>query len=176
MPFNIKISFNPKLEDKVQDATSLGRYLGKEYYSFYADEGNIMDVYSLESNSGAIDIWSLPELRKIANFTSVNLLVIYRYTLPLGYLAYTLKKGRISLWSVTIHPEYRMQGLGAKVIRWLASEYDMYDMATTVRESDLGSQIFLRQTNFMCTRTLKETFSSPEEDGYFFTRLADSLR
>lgn len=92
MPFNIKISFNPKLEGKVEDPTSLGRYLGKEYYSFYADEGNIMDVYSLESNSGAIDIWSLPELKKIANFSSVNLLVFYRYTLPLGYLAYTLKK------------------------------------------------------------------------------------
>ena len=79
MPFNIKISFNLKLEDKVQDATSLGRYLGEEYYSFYADEGNIMDVYSLESNSGATDIWSLSELRKIANFTSVNLIVIYFY-------------------------------------------------------------------------------------------------
>lgn len=176
MPFNIKISFNLKLEDKVQDATSLGRYLGEEYYSFYADEGNIMDVYSLESNSGATDIWSLSELRKIANFTSVNLIVIYRHALPLGYLAYTLKKGRISLWTITIRSEFRLQGLGAKVIRWLASEYDMYDMATTVRESDLGSQIFLRQTNFMCTRTLKETFSCPEEDGYFFARLADSLR
>lgn len=176
MLINFKISFNPKLETKVEDPTSLGRYLGEEYFSFYADEGNVMDIYSLEKNSGAIDIWSLAEIRRIANFTSVNLLIIYRHALPLGYLAYSIKKGRISLWTLTINPQFRLQGLGSKVIRWLAAEYDTYDMATTLRERDLSSQIFLRQTNFICTKTLKETFSSPEEDGYFFTRLADSLR
>ena len=176
MPFNLKISFNPKLETKVEDPTSLGRYLGEEYFSFYADEGNVLDIYTLEKNSGAIDLWSLSEIKRIANFTSVNLIVIYRHALPLGYLAYTIKKGRVSLWTLTINPQFRLQGLGSKVIRWLAAEYPTYDMATTLRESDLGCQIFLRQTNFMCTKTLKETFASPEEDGYFFTRLAESLR
>lgn len=176
MPFNFKISFNLKLETKVQDPTSLGRYLGNEYFSFYADEGNILDIYHLEKNSGATDLWSLSEIRKIANFTSVNLLVVYRHAIPLGYLAYTIKKGRVSLWTITISPQFRLQGLGSKVIRWLAAEYSDYDMVTTLRERDLGSQIFLRQTNFICVKTLKQTFSFPEEDGYFFTRLADSLR
>jgi ribosomal protein S18 acetylase RimI-like enzyme len=160
----------------VQDPTSLGRYLGDEYFSFYADEGNILDIYHLEKNSGATDLWSLSEIRRIANFTSVNLLIVYRHAIPLGYLAYTIKKGRVSLWTLTIHPKFRLKGLGAKVIQWLAREYDTYDMATTLRESDLGSQIFLRQTNFICVKTLKDTFASPKEDGYFFTRLAESLR
>lgn len=176
MFFDFKISINPKLEETVEDPTALGRYLGDDYFSFFVDEGNVNDVYHLERNSGAKDLWTKDEIRRIMNFSSVNLIVFYNNSSPVGYLAYTIKKERVSLWNITVHKNYRLKGLGAKTIRWLASEYDSYDISTTIREQDLASQIFLRQTNFVCTKILKNTFASPEENGYFFTRLAECLR
>jgi|694.fasta_scaffold00244_111 hypothetical protein len=176
MSFEIKIPLNFKLRNTVEDPTSLGRYLGDEYFSFFVDEGNILDVYSLEKNSRAKDIWTLAELKKLMNFTSVNLLIVYRHSFPAAYLAYTIRRNRISLWNVTVQDSFRLQGLGSGVIRWMAKEYPSYDVATTLRETDLESQIFLRQTGFMCTKTVKEAFANPEEDGYFFARLAEAYR
>lgn len=176
MPFKIEIPLNTELRTKVEDPTSLGRYLGDEYFSFFVDQENILDAYSLEKNSGAKDIWDLTELKRLMNFTSVNLLIVYRHAVPAAYVAYTVRKNRISLWNVTVQNCFRFEGLGSGVIRWLAKQYPHYDVATTLRETDLGSQIFLRQTGFVCTKTVRKAFLNPEEDGYFFARMAESYR
>jgi len=155
----------------MKDPSSLGRHLGEEYMSFSASEENIEDIHQLEKNSGAKDIWSREELRKIYRLSSCSMVVVYktaRKPKPVCYLAFSVRNNRLSLWNLAVHSEHRLQGLGSKMIQWVAREHSKMDMTATVRESDLASQVFLRQSGFTFMKIVKGSFRAPVEDGYYF--------
>jgi len=87
---------------------------------------------------------------------------------PVCYLAFSVRNNRLSLWNLAVHSEHRLQGLGSKMIQWVAREHSKMDMTATVRESDLASQVFLRQSGFTCMKIVKGSFRAPVEDGYYF--------
>lgn len=155
----------------MKDPTSLGRYLGEEYFSFAACDEWLGDIYLLEKNSGAKDIWSKDELRKMYRLSSCSMVVVYlkdALVKPVAYMAFSARNEKVSVWSIVVHPAYRLQKLGSKMLKWLARENSKLDLVATVRESDLASQLFFRQCGFTCMKIAKETFKAPPEDGYFF--------
>lgn len=156
----------------MKDPTSLGRYLGDEYFSFAACDDYLDDILLLETHSGARDIWSKEELRKVYRLSSCTMVVVYlkeSAVTPIAYLAYSVSNKQVHLWSMTVAPSHRKRGLGRKMLRWVGRENGTMDLHATVRETDLPCQIFFRQCGFTCMKILKGSFKAPPDDGYYFS-------
>lgn len=98
----------------------------------------------------------------------------------LGYMLYELGNGYLHLNHLAVHPRYRRQGVGARLLIKLLNKLSHHRRATLsieLAESNLGGQHFLKALGLRATEVLREGFTcedyfSPNglhtEDSYRF--------
>jgi ribosomal-protein-alanine N-acetyltransferase len=86
-----------------------------------------------------------------------------------GFMIYELHKNRLHVLNFATHPGYRRCGIGhqmaAKLVGKLSS-HRRTRIALTVRETNLGGQMFFRSQGFLAADVLREHYEDTGEDAY----------
>ena len=87
----------------------------------------------------------------------------------LGFMIYELHRAKLNVLNLSVHPDYRHQGIGSQMIKKLVGKLSSHKrkcVMFTVRESSLGMQLFLKDQGFRASRVLREEFDDTGEDAY----------
>jgi len=88
----------------------------------------------------------------------------------IGFMIYELYKTRIQLLSLAVRKSDLRKGIGTLMVRKLISKLSPLRrtrIATEVRESNLGAQIFFRSHGFRATAVIRDFYEDTQEDAYF---------
>lgn len=84
-----------------------------------------------------------------------------------GYLIYTLwSQTTLEVARFAAHPYYRRVGVGEKLIKYIKSKLSAHKRTTItlkVDETNLGTQLFLKQQGFFATDIVRGYFEDPLE-------------
>jgi ribosomal protein S18 acetylase RimI-like enzyme len=96
-------------------------------------------------------------------------MVFEKNDIILGYMIYRLEEKQITLVRLAVLEEIRRQGVGRALVEKMKTKLAAKRRGTlsvTVRERQLGVQLFLRACGLTCCLVEKGRFSKPDEDGY----------
>ncbi len=91
-----------------------------------------------------------------------------------GFVIYELRKKRLYIVDLAVHPEFRQRGVGRQLVqeRQLIEEIGRKWRCTkiriNVRETNLGAQFFFAANSFKAIRVIREYFQDTGEDAYLF--------
>lgn len=86
-----------------------------------------------------------------------------------GFMVYSLEKHRLDVWNFAVHPDFRRCGVGHQMVEKLVAKLSHQRrtrISTTVRESNLGAQLFFRQMGFQYQCTVHGMYDDTTEDAY----------
>ena len=85
----------------------------------------------------------------------------------LGFMVFKFHLNHIELWNIAVHPDRRCEGIGTRLMEKFRQKMaDDRCGRTTVRESELRVQQFLRACDWMATSILHDHFD--DENGIRF--------
>ena len=119
--------------------------------------------------------WSEEDLYNKLKETACSGFLIAVSGVTSGYVIYRAKKNHFQIDSLAVDPMMQRQGLGTRLINMMLGQATTHRHRfwITVRESNLGAQLFLREMGFRCMMTERDTYRQPDghtEDGYLFSR------
>lgn len=88
-----------------------------------------------------------------------------------GFMVYELHKTRLHVLNFAVAPEWRRVGVGTQMVHKLVGKLSGHrrtKITLTVRESNLGAQLFFRSQAFQATRVLRGYYEDSGEDAYRF--------
>lgn len=112
---------------------------------------------------------SREDLIKLLRRRSVVAMVAVDNELIVGFMIYELMNRRIQLLNIAVHNKHIRQGIGKQLIDRLKSKLSAKrrtKISTEVRESNLNTQLFLKQQEFRGTEVLRDYFPDTHEDAF----------
>lgn len=88
-----------------------------------------------------------------------------------GYLIYEIYQKHLRLINFSVASEYRRRRVGTQMISKMIGKLHpsrRYYISASVRESNLGAQLFFRNRGFTAVETLRQFYDETEEDAYLF--------
>jgi|SRR3989344_6515599 len=95
-----------------------------------------------------------------------------------GFAIYKLYPGRIHLFIVAVHPDWRRKGIGSRMLEMIITKLNLKKPLITmeeVRDGNLGFHLFLRdfrkkigKSGFIATKVIWGFFEDTGEDAYVF--------
>lgn len=122
--------------------------------------------------------WSEENYREfLRHAENIGLVAEYGETV-VGFALYERCERHIHLRALAVHPEFRWREVGlqlvANIIEKHLSSNRRKSITLTVRESNLGAQLFFQALRFRAVRVLRGAYKDTGEDGYSMKyRLAD---
>lgn len=86
-----------------------------------------------------------------------------------GFMIYELHKSRLHILNFAVHPDHRRRGVGHQMVQKLVSKLSSHrrtSITLEVRETNLESQLFFRESGFNATGVIREYFPDTGEDAY----------
>lgn len=86
-----------------------------------------------------------------------------------GFIIYELNKFKLSILNFAVHPDFQRRGVATQMTSKLIGKLSTQrrtKILMTVRESNLGTQLFLRSIGFKAIEVLREMFDDTGEDAY----------
>lgn len=86
-----------------------------------------------------------------------------------GFMIYELHKAKLHILNFAVDPAHRRRGIGVQMVQKLVSKLSSHRrtrITLEVRETNLGAQVFFRQSNFRAVRVIRESFEDTGEDAY----------
>lgn len=126
----------------------------------------------LENSSGSEDLWDRADFETILKEKKIRIVFLEHSGVPTSYIAVEVKRKEIIIWSLCVHPDRRRHRHGSAILSWLKktnlTSFGNLLITSVVRESDLTAQLFLRHNQFRCTKTLRDAWECPPENGFLF--------
>lgn len=97
----------------------------------------------------------------------------------LGYMVYELNKYSLGILNFSVHPKYRNKKIGKTLIEKLKNKLNSHKrtlLTTTIRETNLDFQLFLKQMGFMATHVERRFFEDTNEDAYVMEYKSSFIR
>jgi ribosomal-protein-alanine N-acetyltransferase len=88
-----------------------------------------------------------------------------------GFMVYELRKHRLVLLNLAVHPDWRRQGVGRVLAVKLASKLmpaKRVRLETHVRETNLPAQLFLKACGLDAVAVLRRWYDDTGEDAFHF--------
>lgn len=90
-----------------------------------------------------------------------------------GYMVYELHKSRLHILNFAVHAGFRRHGVGAAMIRKLASKLSASvgrrnRIMLEVRETNLDAQLFFKAMGFRAISLLRDFYEDTDEDAILF--------
>ncbi len=136
-----------------------------------AHSGDIKALVNLEMSCAPEDItWGARDFFiRLDPQSPTRILVAVIGEEVVGYCAYTTGPDSFYLLSVVVKPENRKKGVGSCLIHALCHiPGPQNNIVVFARESNLPYHLFLQSLGFICTKTEREYFHSPDEDALRF--------
>jgi len=86
-----------------------------------------------------------------------------------GFMIYELHKNRLHLLSLAVHPSARRKEVGSSMVEKLISKLSSERrnrITLEVRESNVATQLFLKQLGFRAVKILRDFYLDTTEDAY----------
>lgn len=86
-----------------------------------------------------------------------------------AFMIYELHPDRLELVSLAVHPGHRRRGFGTRMVQRLQDKLSIRrrrEIATQVRETNVGAQLFLKQMHFRADSVIRDFYESTSEDSY----------
>lgn len=86
-----------------------------------------------------------------------------------GFMLYELHKDRLHILNFAVHPDFRRQGVGRKMVEKLVSKLHPQRrnrIMLEVRETNVPAQLFFKQLGFRAISLLRDFYEDTAEDAY----------
>ena len=99
----------------------------------------------------------------------------------LGFVLYELLKNKFNVLKLAVHPEYHHRGIGTQIANKLISRLSnsRNKITITLRETDLNTQLFLREAGFKAIKVTRSFYEDSGEDAfimeYHFTECTEQV-
>jgi len=126
------------------------------------------DVLAIESAQKSFP-WSEDEFLKVLRRRNCIGMVAEADDRVVGYIIYELNKYKLSIVNFAVHPDFQRRGVATQMTAKLVGKLSTQrrtKILTTVRESNLNVQLFLRSIGFKAIEIIRELFDDTGEDGY----------
>jgi [ribosomal protein S18]-alanine N-acetyltransferase len=129
----------------------------------YAD---MLDVLAIEKMSFDSP-WGEDDFIRCLRQRNCIGVVAVRDSRVVGYMVYELGQP-MRLLNIAVHRAYRRNGVGIHLLEWLISRLQerRNRLDVTVRETNLGAQLFFRSQGFKAIEVLRNIFEDTDEDAY----------
>lgn len=129
-------------------------------------------VLRIERASETEDVWTSNDfVRHLGKRTLGAVVAVDDAGDVLGYLAFHVQAKVTKIANVTVAKDHRRKGVGSTLVLRLAhvkGRRSRPRLTATVRESNLGAQLFFRALSFRCDGIVPNAYDSPKEPGYLF--------
>ncbi len=165
------MSDTPKLAHKTPLTTACIRWMIRR------DMPEILEI----ENASFDHPWDEEKFLKYLRLRNCIGMVIEHSDKVLGFMVYEIYKTYLRIYRLAVHPSFRREGLGLKLVERLKEKLSSQRrdrLVVTVRESNLAGQMFLRAQKLRCTGTERGVFQDADEDGFtmVYSLLADDTR
>jgi ribosomal-protein-alanine N-acetyltransferase len=93
-----------------------------------------------------------------------------------GFMIYELHKNKLHVLDFAVHPDFRRQGVGRQMVAKLVGKLSSHRrtrIALSVRETNLGAQLFYRIQGFRAQEVVREYYQDTGEDAYSMVYMLD---
>lgn len=94
----------------------------------------------------------------------------------IGFKVYELRRGRIHLTTLAVHPNYRRCGVGEQMIQHLTGKLESHrrkQLTVDVRETNVPAQLWLRSCGLLCEKVTRHGYGTGEDSYRFVWRVDD---
>lgn len=129
---------------------------------------DIFEVLEIEKQ-GFANPWSEDELLSCLRNRNCIAMVAEIGEKVVGYMIYELEKTRLNLIKLAVHSGYRRRGVGSDMILKLIGKLSGHRrpiLSVTLRETNLGAQLFFKRLGLKAIRVVKNHFDDSGEDAY----------
>lgn len=115
--------------------------------------------------------WSESEFLDAVRQRNQIAMVAVRGGRVLGYMVYKIHRESIELLRLVVDIEFRRHRVGEQLVEKLRAKLRpgrRSRIDASIRETNLGVQLFLRKQGFKATRVIRGEYENPIEDGYEF--------
>ncbi|MDR3582457.1 MAG: GNAT family N-acetyltransferase [Candidatus Pacebacteria bacterium] len=106
-------------------------------------------------------------------------MVVDRNGTVCGYMIYMLDRGKIVVEKLAVHPDFRRQNVGKKMVDKLKSKLNenrRRKLELLVRETSVGAQLFFKEMGFRAIEVIRGHFEDEGVDAYLMCHeLADTF-
>lgn len=141
------------------------------------EESDLDEILEIERASFEFP-WSRQDFEFCLRLNRCDAFVASRDGKIVGYLVYETRRSSVRLLSCAVLESARRSGIGAFLMRELASRMDesRSEVVCMVRERNVAAQLFLRSLGFRAQWINRKFYSSAEEDAYRMTWKVDDAR
>ncbi len=86
-----------------------------------------------------------------------------------AFVVYALHKDKIFICNLAVSPDCEGRGIGSEILNRLKNKLKRRTLLEMdIRESDLGSQLFLKNNGFRAIEVIRDFYENTNEDAYKF--------
>lgn len=142
----------------------------------WAIRRDMPNVVGIE-NASSTNPWSEEEFLLVLRQRNCIGMVAEQGDRVVGFMIYKLHRDRIVVLNFAVDPDLRRQGVGHKMIEKLKTKLNANrrtKLEFTVRETDLGGLLFLKNQGFRAVEMVRGHFTDSGEDAILMTFVQQS--
>lgn len=128
--------------------------------------------YVLEIENSSFEFpWTEEDFTKVLRERNCIGMVAEYGDLVLGYMIYELRKSKLHVLSLAVHPEYRRRRIGTQMVNKLIeklSHQRRNRIVLEVRETNMDACLFFHECGFLATSVIQNFYDDTTEDAYKF--------
>lgn len=132
---------------------------------------DIPEVIAIE-NATSQNPWTEDDFFRCLRERNTIAMIAERDGALVGFMVYTLNKKFLEIIRLSVHPGFQRARVGTAMINKLIGKLETLRrpvIQTTLRETNLTAQIFLRAHGFKATRILRGHYHDTNEDAFKFS-------
>lgn len=127
-------------------------------FVYWMRKNYIPDMLEIEAYSSE-NFWGRKDFQNLLSQVNIQGYVVSRLNKVVGFLMYELLDEELVILNLGVHPEYRREGVGSMLLDRLKSRLKQRKrIVFDVRETNLPTQIFLKENGFRATNVMRAYF------------------